>query len=153
MYFHSPSSLWKYKWHPSILPDKMLQRYSVHMRIYSWFRKYLPPIGVYGRHRWLISGGGRRQHSDPAAALWWRGAARRRRPEPVGRFAGGGARREGGGRSSRRRARRTTGGEDRAYKPHITKQTKFISHWILVTWLMKTKHALIICTQIYLSWL
>ena len=33
--------LQKYKWHPGILPGKLLQRYSVRLWIYSWFRKYL----------------------------------------------------------------------------------------------------------------
>ena len=43
MYFHSPPSLRKYKWHPGILPGKILQWYSVRLRIYSWFMKYMPP--------------------------------------------------------------------------------------------------------------
>ena len=28
---------------PRILPGKMLQQYSVHLRIYSWFMKYCHP--------------------------------------------------------------------------------------------------------------
>ena len=40
---HSPPSLRKYKWHPGILPGKMLQRYSVCLRNYSWFMKYYHP--------------------------------------------------------------------------------------------------------------
>ena len=40
---HSPPSLRKYKWHPGILPGKMLQRYSVRLWIYSWFMKYCHP--------------------------------------------------------------------------------------------------------------
>ena len=41
----------------------MLQRYSVRLRINSWFMKYLPPqIGVCGRHRCFPGGdAGRRQ--------------------------------------------------------------------------------------------
>ena len=56
---HSPPSLRKYKWLPGILSAKMLQRYSVHLRIYSWFMKYCHPklasagviAGDVGRHR------------------------------------------------------------------------------------------------------
>ena len=49
---HSSPSLRKYKWHPGILPGKMLQRYSVHLRIYSWFMKYChPKLAVCGCHR------------------------------------------------------------------------------------------------------
>ena len=36
-------SLRKYKWYSGILPDKMLYRYSVRLRIYSWFMKYCHP--------------------------------------------------------------------------------------------------------------
>ena len=43
IFSHSPPSLRKYKWHPGILPSKMLMQYSVRLRIYSWFMKYLPP--------------------------------------------------------------------------------------------------------------
>ena len=43
IFSHSPPSLRKYKWHPGILPGKMLQRYSVRLRIYSWFMKYCHP--------------------------------------------------------------------------------------------------------------
>ena len=52
---HSSPSLRQYKWHPGILPVKMLQRYSVRLRIYSWFMKYChPTIGVCGRHRQVM---------------------------------------------------------------------------------------------------
>ena len=43
IFSHSLPSLRKYKWHPGILPGKMLQRYYVHLRIYSWFMKYCHP--------------------------------------------------------------------------------------------------------------
>ena len=37
---------------PWYTPGKMLQLYSMHLRIYSWFMKYYQPkIGIYGRHR------------------------------------------------------------------------------------------------------
>ena len=43
IFSHSSPSLWKYKLHPGILPGKMLQWYSVRLRIYSWFMKYCHP--------------------------------------------------------------------------------------------------------------
>ena len=49
---HWSPSLRKYKWHPGILLGKMLQWYSVRLRIYSWFMKYChSKLGVCGRHR------------------------------------------------------------------------------------------------------
>ena len=43
IFSHSSPSLRKYKWHPGILPGKMLQRYFVRLWIYSWFMKYCHP--------------------------------------------------------------------------------------------------------------
>ena len=41
IFSHSSPSLQKY--HPGILLGKMLQRYSMRLRIYSWFMKYYHP--------------------------------------------------------------------------------------------------------------
>ena len=57
-FYTLPPSMRKYKWHPSILPGK-IQRYSVRLRIYSWFMKYCHPklasagviAGDVGRHQ------------------------------------------------------------------------------------------------------
>ena len=58
----SPPSLRKYKWHPGLLSGKMLRRYFVRLRIYSWPMIYLPPHWCL-RTPSLISSGdvGRRQ--------------------------------------------------------------------------------------------
>ena len=61
-FYTLPHSLWKYKWHPELLSGKMLRRYSVRLRIYSWPMIYLPPHWRL-RTPSLISSGdvGRRQ--------------------------------------------------------------------------------------------
>ena len=41
--FMLPPFLWKYKWHSGLLLGKMLRRYSMRLRIYSWLMNYLPP--------------------------------------------------------------------------------------------------------------
>ena len=55
---------------PRYTPSKMLQRYSVRLRIYSWFMKYChPKIGVCGRHHCFPdSDVGRRQQCVYACA-------------------------------------------------------------------------------------
>ena len=54
---HSSPSLRKYKWHPGILPGKMLQQYFMRLRIYSWFMKYPPPPNWHLRASLLFPSG------------------------------------------------------------------------------------------------
>ena len=59
IFSHSSPSLRKYKWHSGILPGKMLQQYSVRLRIYSWswntatpnWRLRASSLGDVGRHQ------------------------------------------------------------------------------------------------------
>ena len=73
-FYTLPPSLWKYKWHPGLLSGKMLRRYSVHLRIYSWPMKYLPPHWGL-RTPSLVSSGnvGRRQQAflAPLSGMAW----------------------------------------------------------------------------------
>ena len=63
-FFTPPPSLRKYKWHPGLLLGKMLRRYSVRLRIYSWPVKYLPSHWCLRASSLIPSGdAGRRQHT------------------------------------------------------------------------------------------